>query len=434
MNDIIFERFAAISTKQWKQKIQYELQGLDYQKTLVKSSADGIPQLPFYSESELKYRSIADFPKKINTCIYITVNNEATANTKAVNAINSGFTNICFTIFNAELDMDILLQNISVSTFIIPHFLNIDSYKKIQANYPQVTVLSDPIGKITQTGNWYRNFNHDFEQLDLILNHSPSSLTINQSLFHDAGATPVQQLAYSLTQLKQYDHQISLKKCNTITYFVAVGTDFFIEIAKLKALRILTNSYFESQNITLNCLLFQQKSQRTIQLFDSDINHEISSIECQIGQCAGVDFITAYPENYLYFKEDIPIINAQNKLLIQNIKNSSIPINDAIYIEKLTQQLIDKTLVLFESIEQGGGFTNQLRKGIIQKKIKEKESAEQKAFNQQFTVTTPTTKKTPIHYPFLKTKGHSPFWKPIIKKRLTAPQEKPIWDKLYSNG
>ncbi len=434
MNEIIFERFASITAKQWKQKIQYELKGLDYQNTLVKNSSDGIPQLPFYSESDLKHHCYTKFPQKINACIHIIDNNEILANTKAVQAIEAGFTCIYFSVFNSNLNVDALLQNIAVKTFINPHFLNVDFSKYIHSKYNNVTVLCDPIGKIAQTGNWYRNFSHDFDQLNNILDHSPSSLMINLSLFHDAGATPVQQLAYSLAQLLQYDQQVSLKKCNSITYSIAVGTDFFMEIAKLKALRVLTDSYFQSQNNVIDCVLIQQKSQRNIHLFDSDLNHEISTLEHQIGQYGGVNYITTYPENYIYFEEEIDLINEQNHQLTLKTKNEYSIINDATFIEKLTQQLIDKSLILLKSIEQGGGFTNQLHKGIIQKKIKEKESIEQKAFNKQFTVKIPITKNTPIQYPFLKTREQRSFWQPINKKRLTAPQEKPIWDKLYSNG
>lgn len=431
MNDIIFERFPSVSTKQWKQKIQYELKGSDYQNTLVINSNDGIPQLPFYSKSDLKHRSVAQLPEKTNACMHIIVTNEVEANTKAIDSIQAGFTCVFFSVFNSKVNIDALLKDITIPIYIEPHFLNINFFKKIHSKYNHTTILYDPIGKITQTGNWYRNFNYDFDQLNNILGYSPLSLSINQSLFHNAGATPVQQLAYSLAQLKQYNQQNSLKKCNSITFHVATGIDFFMEIAKLKALRVLTENYVKSQNIVMDCVIIQHKSYRNIQLFDMDLNYEISSIEQQIGQYGGVNFITTYPENYIHFKEDIDIFNLNNKQLIQKLKSNKYSINDSFFVEKLTQQLIDKTLLLLDSIEQGGGYTNQLRKGIIQKKIKEKESIEQKLFNKQFTVKTPTIKNTPIQYPFLKTKEQHTFWQPINKKRLTGPQEKSIWDKLY---
>jgi len=48
MNNIIFKYFAPISPKQWKQKIQYLLNGKNYQ-SLMHKDIDGIITLPFYT-------------------------------------------------------------------------------------------------------------------------------------------------------------------------------------------------------------------------------------------------------------------------------------------------------------------------------------------------------------------------------------------------
>ena len=53
MNKFIFEHFAPVSSKEWKQKIQYELNGADYQKTLIKPIAQGVSILPFYTHYDL---------------------------------------------------------------------------------------------------------------------------------------------------------------------------------------------------------------------------------------------------------------------------------------------------------------------------------------------------------------------------------------------
>ncbi|WP_010522809.1 methylmalonyl-CoA mutase family protein [Aquimarina agarivorans] len=435
INKLNFEKFASVTAKQWKQKIQYELQGEDYQKTLVTVNTDNIPQLPFYTQEAIKKKSVVHFPKKTNACLQIAVIGETISNKEALKGISLGFTSVFFTVYDKKIDVVQLLQNITIPIFIYPLFLNVEFCAEIQKKFKNVTILFDPIGKITQTGNWYRNFKHDFDQLNKLLNDSPNSLLINQSLFHDAGASPVQQLAYSLTQLTQYNEHIDLTTCKTVNFIVSTGVDFYLEIAKLKALRVLTESYFSNHNLSIKCVLIQQKSYRNIHLFDQDINSEISSIEQEIGRFSGVNHINSVPKDYYFFEEDFSCIIKNHNQLIRktNSINKTENITDAFFIEKLTQQLIDKTQTLMNTIQKGGGFTHQLQKGLLHKKIKEKESAEQLAFNKKFTVPRPETIKNPINYPFKKNSTKKKLWQPIVKKRLTAPQEKPIWDNLYSN-
>ena len=57
MADNLFDTFEPVSSKQWKQQIQYELKGADYNDTLVWESLEGIKVRPFYhnDETEIKY-------------------------------------------------------------------------------------------------------------------------------------------------------------------------------------------------------------------------------------------------------------------------------------------------------------------------------------------------------------------------------------------
>ena len=51
-NNPLFSEFKNISSKQWKQQIQYELKGADYNETLVWESPEGIKVKPFYHNDE----------------------------------------------------------------------------------------------------------------------------------------------------------------------------------------------------------------------------------------------------------------------------------------------------------------------------------------------------------------------------------------------
>ena len=50
----LFDDFDSISSKQWKQKIQFELDGADYNQTLIWNSPEDIQVKPFYHRDEFK--------------------------------------------------------------------------------------------------------------------------------------------------------------------------------------------------------------------------------------------------------------------------------------------------------------------------------------------------------------------------------------------
>lgn len=69
----LFKEFEPVSSKQWKQQIQFELKGADYNETLVWESPEGIKVKPFYhrDENEVKLPSPVSNGFKIVQNIYV---------------------------------------------------------------------------------------------------------------------------------------------------------------------------------------------------------------------------------------------------------------------------------------------------------------------------------------------------------------------------
>ncbi len=120
MSKKLFEDFNPVSTKAWKQKIQLDLKGADYNKALIWNSLDGIDVKPFYNDDDIN----DDF-YSINTseswkiCQTIQVTNSKEANTKAIDVLNRGAESLHFIISNEninslELLKDIDLKNIPI--------------------------------------------------------------------------------------------------------------------------------------------------------------------------------------------------------------------------------------------------------------------------------------------------------------------------------
>ena len=113
----LFEEFDAISAKAWKQQIQFELKGADYNKNLVWESPESISVKPFYHADDFEGKNIAKITPV--TKWYIGQNsyagNEKKANGKALDVIHRGADCLIFTIPSQNIKVDALLQNIDLS-------------------------------------------------------------------------------------------------------------------------------------------------------------------------------------------------------------------------------------------------------------------------------------------------------------------------------
>jgi methylmalonyl-CoA mutase len=101
---LLFSDFETISSKQWKQQIQYELKGADYNETLVWESLEGIKVKPFYHNDEVEESNsnLSKNPSKEAFKILqnIFVHDVKKSNERTLNTLNRGAESIRFTIEN----------------------------------------------------------------------------------------------------------------------------------------------------------------------------------------------------------------------------------------------------------------------------------------------------------------------------------------------
>ncbi len=444
----LFDDFDPISSKQWKQRIQFELDGADYNGSLIWNSPDGIKVKPFYHNDEFQgsfYNS--NQSNSFLICQKIYVHDVSKSNLKALNSINRGAESISFTIPNKEINLEKLLENIpleKIPVYFNFDFIAIDLIKKIDAiaNEKKATIFSniDPIGHLAKDGNWFVTpEKNNFETLNLLSKSTKniSFISINSSLYQNAGATMVQQIAYSLSHANEYLNLINpIHK--PIVFQVSVGSNYFFEIAKLRALRLLFSLIAKEYNPNLKCHIIVSPTKRNKTLYDYNINMLRTTTECMSGILGGADTIANLSFDALYHKSnEFGDRIARNQLLI--LKNESYfdkvnnPADGSYYIESLTQQLAEKALTLFKDIEAQGGFLKQLNEGVIKRKIQESADKEQELFdsNKEILVGSnkyinPTNKmKDKLElFPFLKIKPRKTLITPIFETRLSEKTEK----------
>ncbi|WP_420572604.1 methylmalonyl-CoA mutase subunit beta [Kordia sp.] len=396
MSNSLFNEFESVFASQWKQKIQVDLKGADYNQTLLTATQEGIDITPFYhSENFGTTTAIATKTTNWKVTQRIVVKDAQEANRNIKDILTRGAESIVLVITSTDISISEILADVDVQgvpihiemTFLsVSYCTDINAFAKTTS--ASITIGIDLVGNLASTGNWFESLPKDHEALEEILKLDAfeSTLTIHVDTYQNAGATMVQQLAYALSHANEYLNHFGSKITNKITFHVSVGTHYFFEIAKLRALRHLWCVLAKEYNVTQKCTIIASPSKRNKTLYDYNVNMLRTTTECMSAVLGGADFVYNLPYDALYHHEnEFGDRISRNQLRI--LKDESYfdktdnPTEGSYYIESITQQLAEKALTLFKDIEATGGFLKQLKEGTIQRKIKESDAKEQALFD-----------------------------------------------------
>lgn len=443
----LFEEFSPVSAKAWKQKIQMDLKGADYNETLVWESPEGIKVKPFYHSDDA-----VNTPANLTSGIVwyagqsIYAGNQKAANKKAKEVLAKGAEAIYLIIPSMQIPISEILDGIELTktkVYLELQFLSARYVKSVlefagdaQEN---IHLNIDLIGNLARSGNWFYNLETDHKALDTILNYdNQNSLSVDVSLYQNAGANRTQQLAYALAHANEYlNHMANTGADSTITFKIAVDTYYFFEIAKLRALRLLYASLAMEYGVSERCEIIAVPTRRNKTLYDYNTNMLRTTTECMSAVLGGANMVYNMPYDAIYHKENEfgDRISLNQLLLLKNesyfdkVDNAA---DGSYYIESITRQLAEKALILFKSIENSGGFLKQLKEHTIQRKIQESAEKAQSRFNAGEEVLIGTNryqnekdkmKDTVELYPFLKTNTRKTLIQPILEKRLAEEIE-----------
>ncbi|RFN57782.1 methylmalonyl-CoA mutase subunit beta [Marixanthomonas ophiurae] len=447
MSDL-FKDFDSVSAKEWKQKIHADLKGADYNETLIWQSREGIHVKPFYHPDDFEeaFTPIPGQPTTWNIAQHIFIDDEAIANNLAIDAIKRGAEAI---IFSAESEFDIykVFNNFpfeETPIYFYLTFLSEEFLGKLKQLFSEknatVYYNIDLIGNLTHSGNWFHNLKEDHKIIDKIVYKNPSEaiISIDTTGYQNSGATIVQQLAYALAHVNEYLNHFSSEKLKTpITFKVGVGSNYFFEIAKIRALRKLYAALASEYNISETCHIIATPSKRNKTLYDYNVNMLRTTTECMSAVLGGANTICNLPYDALFHKSnEFGERISRNQLLVLKEESYFDTVSNAAdgtyYIESLTDELAEKALELFKTIEKGGGFLQQLKEGKVQQKIKESAEKEQQLYNDGNVKLLGTNYHTNPEdrmkddldlYPFVKTKPRKTIIEPIIERRLSEQTE-----------
>lgn len=444
MNHQFFEEFNAIPPKQWKNKIQYELHGAEYNETLVWESLEGIKVRPFYHRDESQSLSVNTQSTQWQLVHHIYIYDLEKSISNATSSLQKGTEAIYFTLANTSIDLTLLLVALPKNnvyffrcTFLDRVYIEQVAQWATQNEYT-IHILIDPIYQLVTDGNWFHNVTQDFSISDTLLSQSSKvNLTIDTKAYQNAGATIIQQVAYACSHWNEYLLRLKTQQ-QPIFIEVATGGTYFFEIAKLKALRVLFGLLAQEYGQhTLDIKIISIPTKRNKTLYSSTINQLRTTTECMSAILGGTDFISNLPYDTLYRKDNYlsqQIARNQLSLLKKEAHFTAVdnPTEGTYYLDYLTKQIAEKALDIFKQIEKSDGFITSLHAGTIQRKINESAEKEQNLFDTQKEILLGANRDLNTQekmqaqlelYPFVKQKPRKTLIAPLIEKRLAEAYE-----------
>ncbi len=216
----------------------------------------------------------------------------------------------------------------------------------------------------------------------------PRFNTISISGYHmqEAGATQVQELAFTIADGREYVRAALSAGLGVddfaprLSFFFAIGMNFFMEVAKLRAARLLwarVMSEFKPQN-PKSSMLRTHCQTSGVSLTEQDPYNNVirTTIEAMAAVLGGTQSLhTNALDEAIALPTDFSARIARNtQLVIQHetgINNVIDPLGGSYYVETLTHSLAEEAWKLIEEVEELGGMTKAVESGMPKLKIEE---------------------------------------------------------------
>ena len=370
----LFNEFNKVSHQEWRDLIEKDLKGKNYEDTLVWKTDDGITVQPFYTKSSTKPTPVPlKTTKKWKIREQVNITSMSQANADALTALKSGANSICFNgEVKTEAEMNILIKGVQFS--IININFNTPSPERIASFLPLAGgfIGYDYLGHYFKTKQWINSRAKDFSIMSAISNQlGAKTILVNTANFKVKNPSFIEEIAYAISSGTEYLNILTSNgkapkhSAEQIQFSFNIGTNYFFEIAKLRAARILWSRVLASYKVTEIGMDIHAESY--IQTDNtSDLNYNIlrnttMAMSAVIGGCDSLSITPHTNDEKLSGFSKRIARNVQHILkeecFFDKVKN---PADGAYYIEELTNQIVDKASKVFEQIETEGGFLKWL--------------------------------------------------------------------------
>lgn len=396
-----FEEFPESTKKNWEAQVLKDLKGKNFDDTLVWKTLEGISVQPYYSEEDIATLPLREIqqtqsdkktPNWQNRPI-AKFSQEKQTNKIVIDLLNNGADAVVIDFADAnikQIDLVKLLDKIKLSdTPLYFHASDNESLLAALSKYihyqPKGGLIYDSLGDFF-TGKSKIN-DSTWESTKKLLTQCTAypaftTITVRSDLFHNAGANAVQELAFTLASATTYLDKLTGLGINIeqiaqkIEFSLAIGTNYFMEIAKIRSLRFLWSKILEAYQCPVTtCQVNCQTSYFYDSTLDAHTNMLRATTEAMSAVIGGCDSLTihgydavlekGYSETSERIARNISVLLSDEGYLGKSIDVSA----GSYYIENLTNDLSAKAWDLFLTVEKKGGILQAFEEEFIQNEI-----------------------------------------------------------------
>lgn len=423
----LFTEFPPVPTEKWEEVITADLKGADYERKLVWKTGEGFNVRPYYRAENLEGikflgSQAGEFPYVRGTHAHnrwrvhqtVSVVCPKEANAEALKILNAGVDSLGFCIASADFsaaDLDTLLKDICIPAVEITfcgektaHVAELVLAKVekegIAKEDVRIAFCIDPLVKgLSSKGEFCSPNGEKCIARIVELIHKTKEykhvriVTVAGQTFGNSGSTIVEELAFTLSAGHDYlvrltdaglDVDAAARK---LRFSFSVSSNYFMEIAKFRAARMLwaniVKGYGPAKNCACKMQIHAETSRWNQTVYDPYVNMLRGTTEAMSATIAGVHSLEVMPfdasfENPTEFSKRI----ARNvELLLKNESHFDQvvdPAGGSYYVENLTQSIAAEAWKLFLEIEEKGGYTEAYKAGLIVERIKASAAAKDK--------------------------------------------------------
>ncbi|MFC2186053.1 methylmalonyl-CoA mutase family protein [Fulvivirgaceae bacterium LMO-SS25] len=393
--------FPDSSKSEWKAKVLKDLKGKDYESLFWKTD-EGLQLEPMYFQEDLQQLNTLQNLHNINAndnpafanrhwtnFEKVLVSDSNKANQEALTALENGADGIEFHL-HGKAELGLLLNGI------MPQYCALSFYGI--ANNEQF---------ISELKNWLSKQNIDQTLVNIFIDHDPmadflkgkerhfeissfakllqsnekagglKTFTLDMGIYQNAGADAIQQLGIGIHHLVAYLDKGTDAGLSAATIFdnlmvkSSIGNEYFIEIAKLRALKALIAKIASSYDIeNYSQTIHAYSSVWSKSFYDPYVNMLRNTTEAMSAIIGGADSISISP-----YDEGLAEPSAFSKRITRNISlilqeesylgKVADPVAGSYYIETLTAKLIEGAWELFLDLEDRGTFEVNATSGYL---------------------------------------------------------------------
>lgn len=404
----LFAEFPPVATAEWEEAIRRDLKGADYDKKLIWKTEEGIDVRPYYRQEHLAgLEYLREAPPGAYPYLRgaradrnlwavrqdIFAATPADANRRAQDSVRAGATEVAFATVPADArELRTLLADLPLDTVAIhfrcgahtPHLLALLAECQLPV---RGSADFDPLGELARTGLSTLGRQALFDQAAACVRQAPAGfrpLAVRAGLVAEAGGTVVQELGVGLAHAAEYLAEIAARgvtadaAATALTLHFAVSANYFFEIAKLRAARMLyaqmVSAFGPVAAESCRAVVACSTTLWDKTIYDPYVNVLRTTTQAMSAVIGGCDSLAVTPFNAVY--------QAPDEFSERLARNTQIILRDEAYLDRhvdpaagsyflevLTDAIAREAWGVFQEVEAAGGYLAALEAGWIQQQV-----------------------------------------------------------------